>query len=93
MLTAAEVAARLRVAVSSAYELMHKMAHVKLGGRLRVTRGELERYITSCTVQPAAAWAPPVAAPPPARLAPGRSGTGASSKPIVPRTKPRPRAA
>lgn len=50
LLRPADVAALLGVSRSSAYALMGRMPHVKIGGILRVAESELQAYVRRHTV-------------------------------------------
>lgn len=96
MLTAKEVSAELRLSRSATYELMRRMEHVQLGGRIRVTREALDAFIAANTRTPAPAAGAFTPARPqrPRPVRPTATATDGPvpkwrQRPIVPRTKPR----
>lgn len=88
LLTAADVAARLRVSRSAAYREMRCMQHVVLGrGALPVTEAALAAYLDART---RAAPVAPLPTSPAARPRPRPPVASAPPvRPVQPRTKPR----
>jgi excisionase family DNA binding protein len=97
LLTAADVAERLRISKPYAYVVMRKMRHIMIGRLPRVRELELQRFMKANEEQ----WEP---APEPTsrattrrkgvRFSPAPVGNRGESpiRPIQPRTKPRPKA-
>src|SRR5262245_21298269 len=105
LLTATEVAERLRISKRAAYRTIRDMCHVQIGGRLLVPEESLEKFIDAHTKGPE--WPPPLSrkklpswfkaigprtgskAPETKTLDPAYDETSHSMRPIVPRTRPR----